>query len=240
MDKQGFFILFLLISLMSFSQKIKKDTIIIKDIYGFRFGIDISNPVRTLFDNERTSIELVADYRINKKLYAATELGFLSKKTQEDYLKFTTNGQYIKLGANYNLYENWLDMENEIYFGLRYGFSNFKQVLHSHTVFSDSQLPTFVDDNEAVFNGLSAHWGELVFGMKVEVFNNVFLGASASFKKIISTKEPENFKNLFIPGFDRVYLNNGGFGFNYTISYRLPLYKKQISSEPIKEENQNK
>jgi len=237
MIKQQFLILFILVSLMSFSQQSTKDSLVIKDIYGFRFGIDISNPVRTLFDDNRTSIELVADYRINKKLYAAAEIGFLSKKTQEDYLNFTTNGQYIKLGANYNLYENWLDMENEIYIGLRYGYSNFKQSLHNYTVFSDSQLPAYTDENEIIFNGLSAHWGELVFGMKVEVFNNIFLGASASFKKIVSTKEPENFKNLFIPGFDRVYLNNGGFGFNYTISYRLPLYKKRMVSKKNEEDN---
>jgi hypothetical protein len=28
-----------------------------------------------------------------------------------------------------------------------------------------------------------------------------------------------------------VFLNNGGFGFNYTIAYRLPLYKKTIIAD---------
>jgi predicted porin len=219
-------LIFLLFALIGYSQEVKKDSIIYKDVYGFRVGIDVSNPARTFFDSDRKSLELVADYRINKKIYAAVELGFLDKTTNEDYINFNTNGQYIKVGANYNLYENWLDMDNEVYIGLRYGFSTFKQTLNSYTVYSDVALPSIQNNTRKEFTGLTANWGELVFGMKVETFKNVFVGASFSFKKMISTTEPENFKNLYVPGFDRVFLNNGGFGFNYTIAYRLPLYKK--------------
>lgn len=43
---------------------------------------------------------------------------------------------------------------------------------------------------------------------------------------MISTKEPDGFKNLFVPGFNRVFLNDSGFGFNYTISYLIPIYKR--------------
>ena len=45
-------------------------------------------------------------------------------------------------------------------------------------------------------------------------------------KKMISTKEPSNFKNLYAPGFNRIYLNNMGIGFNYTISYLIPIIRK--------------
>lgn len=226
--------IFLLFNFIVFSQEIKKDSIVIKDVYGFRFGVDVSNPIRTLFDKDRKSIELVADYRINKKIFVAVELGFLDKYTKEDYIDFTTNGQYIKFGANYNLYDNWLDMENEVYAGVRFGLSTFKQTLHSYTIYSDVALPSHQNNIEKEFNGLNASWGELIFGMKVEVFNNVFLGASFSFKQMISTKEPDNFKNLYVPGFDRVFIGNGGFGFNYTVAYRLPLYKKnKIKEEEV-------
>jgi len=224
--------LLLVFGLISQAQEKLKDTIPLKDIYGFRVGLDVSNPIRTLFNEDRKSLEIIGDYRINKKLYAAVELGFLDKKTLEDHLDYTTNGQYIKIGANYNLYENWLDMDNEVFVGMRYGLSTFKQTLHSYTVYSDSSLPEIDNAIHKEFSGLTANWGELVFGMKVETFHNIFLSASFSFKKIISTKEPENFKNLYAPGFDRIFLNNGGIGFNYVISYRLPLYKKnKISVE---------
>ena len=230
--KNCIFMLLLVFGLISQAQEKLKDTIPLKDIYGFRVGLDVSNPIRTLFNEDRKSLEIIGDYRINKKLYAAVELGFLDKKTLEDHLDYTTNGQYIKIGANYNLYENWLDMDNEVFVGMRYGLSTFKQTLHSYTVYSDSSLPEIDNVIDKEFSGLTANWGELVFGMKVETFHNIFLSASFSFKKIISTKEPENFKNLYAPGFDRIFLNNGGIGFNYVISYRLPLYKKnKISVE---------
>lgn len=221
----------LFFSIFSFSQEIKKDSTIIKDIYGVRFGVDVSNPIRTIFNSSRKSIEVVGDYRINRKIYAAAEIGFLDNNTEEDYINFTTTGQYIKLGANYNLYSNWLDMENEVYAGLRYGFSTFSQTLHNYTVFSDIALPELTNNEEIAYDGLNASWAELVFGMKVEVYDNIFLGASFSFKQMINNKHPENFQNFVVPGFDRVYLNNGGFGFNYTVSYRLPLYKKNKIKE---------
>ena len=226
----------LFFSIFSFSQEIKKDSTIIKDIYGVRFGVDVSNPIRTIFNSSRKSIEVVGDYRINRKIYAAAEIGFLDNNTEEDYINFTTTGQYIKLGANYNLYSNWLDMENEVYAGLRYGFSTFSQTLHNYTVFSDIALPELTNNEEIAYDGLNASWAELVFGMKVEVYDNIFLGASFSFKQMINNKHPENFQNFVVPGFDRVYLNNGGFGFNYTVSYRLPLYKKN----KIKDKNLHK
>ena len=226
--KYNLLLILLIFSLSLLSQEVKKDSVTYKDVYGIRIGIDLSNPARSFFDNNRKSLELIADYRINKKIYAAIELGFLDKNTIEDYIDFSTNGQYFKIGANYNLYENWLDMDNEVFIGLRYGFSTFKQTLNSYTIYSDVVLPGVSNNNfNKEYKGLNANWGELVFGIKVETLKNVFLGASFSFKKIISTKEPDNFKNLYIPGFNRVFLNNGGIGFNYTISYRLPLYKKK-------------
>ncbi|MFT7252531.1 MAG: hypothetical protein ACI9FW_002293, partial [Flavobacterium sp.] len=39
-------------------------------------------------------------------------------------------------------------------------------------------------------------------------------------------KKPNNFDNLFIPGFNRTYDGKFGTGFNYTVSYMIPIYKK--------------
>ena len=39
--------------------------------------------------------------------------------------------------------------------------------------------------------------------------------------------EPENFENLYIPGFGRTFdSGNFGVGFGYNVSYLIPLYKK--------------
>lgn len=199
---------------------------IIKNKYGLRVGVDLFNPIATFIDDNRSGLELVADYRVSKKWFAAAELGFLENETDLDNINFTTEGQYIKIGADYNAYENWLDMENLIYIGARYGFSTFSQTLNSGRLNADALFGEQPISAPQEFNGLNAHWVELVVGIKAELFNNLYLGFSFSGKRMITTKEPDNFKNLFVPGFNRVFLNNSGFGFNYTLSYLLPLYKK--------------
>ncbi|MCF6350006.1 MAG: DUF6048 family protein [Flavobacteriaceae bacterium] len=232
-----YFISIFFISIPLFSQEVKKDTVIIKDIYGLRIGVDISNPIKTLFNSDRKAYEIVADYRLNKKLYAAAEIGYLDNLRAEDNFEFTTKGQYIRLGVNYNTYKNWLNMDNEIYIGTRYGFSTFSQTLENYTITSDITLPEIANTNAQKFTGLNANWVEFIIGIKVEVYANIFLGFSLSTRKMISTKEPKNFKNLYVPGFDRVFLNDSSFGFNYTISYRLPLYKKESKKIPTKKED---
>jgi len=199
---------------------------IIKNKYGLRVGVDLFNPTAALVDDKRSGLELVADYRIGRNWFAAAELGYLENTTDLDNLNFNTEGQYIKIGADYNAYENWLDMENLIYVGARYGFSTFSQTLNSGILSADSLFGEQPITAPREFTGLNAHWLELVVGIKAELFNNLYLGFSFSGKRMITTKEPDNFKNLFVPGFNRVFLNNSGFGFNYTLSYLIPLYKK--------------
>tara|TARA_R110002073_G_scaffold40547_1_gene114831 strand:+ start:36641 stop:37321 length:681 start_codon:yes stop_codon:yes gene_type:complete len=217
-------IICIVVPFLVFSQE--KDSIVYKDSYGLRIGVDLYNPIGTFIDADRKGFELVGDYRISKNYYVAAELGTIEKTREEDFINFTTNGQYIKAGIDYNAYENWLDMENSIYFGFRYGFSTFKQTLNSATLNSSPFLPQQPLDAPIIYDNLNAHWVELIIGMKVETLNNLYLGFSFSGKKMVSTKEPDNFKNLFVPGFNRVFLNNSGFGFNYTISYLIPIYKK--------------
>jgi hypothetical protein len=47
--------------------------------------------------------------------------------------------------------------------------------------------------------------------------------------------KPSGFDNLYIPGFNRTYDGSFGVGFNYTVSYFIPLYKKKVIVPEIKE-----
>jgi hypothetical protein len=207
--------------------QVENDTIKIKEKYGIRIGVDLSKPIHSIFETESKGFEIVSDFRFLKNYYAAVELGIIDKTTNEDYINFTTKGSYFKVGINYNAYENWVGMNNEIYVGLRYGLSFFDQTLNNYTpnVKGTYFIAETLEPNTQ-FSDLTAHWVEFVFGMKVETFKNLYLGVSISFNNLISTTDPENFKNLHVPGFNRVYLNNTGVGFNYTLSYLIPIIKK--------------
>lgn len=219
-------ILFIFLFFSVFSQDKTKDTIKYKDRYGFRVGIDIFQPVYSLFDNDKKGLEFVGDFRVTKRFYAAAELGYSEATNKEDYFEFYTNGQYIKAGLDFNAYKNWIGMENMIVVGLRYAFSTFDQTLNEYTINADPFLPNQTITTPVTYNGLNAQWIEFVLGLKAEILHNVFMGFSFRWNQMVTSKEPENFKNLYVPGFNKVYLNNNGFGFNYTISYLLPFYRK--------------
>jgi hypothetical protein len=48
--------------------------------------------------------------------------------------------------------------------------------------------------------------------------------------------KPSGFDNLYIPGFNRTYDGSFGVGFNYTVSYFIPIYKKKVVLPEIKKE----
>lgn len=207
----------------------KTDTLIYKQKYGLRLGADISKIVRTFIDDDYTGFELTGDYRLTKKIYLAGELGNEERTISTDFLSVTASGSYFKAGIDYNSYQNWLDMQNMIYFGFRVGASTFKQSLDSFTVYNTNQYwPTqFSSEDAREINGLTAIWAEIILGIKAELFSNLFLGLNVQIKSLISEDEPDGFENLYIPGFNRTYDSGRfGIGIGYSLSYLIPIIKK--------------
>lgn len=222
----------MLVPLTSFSQNeaVQKDTLVYKQKYGLRLGADLSKIGRTFFDENYTGFEINADYRLTKNIYLAGELGTEERVLINDYINNTTKGSYFKAGIDYNLYKNWLDMENMIYSGFRIGASSFSQTLNSYTVYNTDQYwnnpYTYTQNTE--FNGLTALWAELIFGIKAEVLNNLYLGLNVQLKGRITDTKPSNYENLYIPGFNRTFDSGTfGVGFGYNISYLIPIFKKE-------------
>jgi len=218
-------LLVFIVSFSGYSQT--KDSITNKSPYGLRLGIDISKPIMGMLDSNSSGIEFVADYRISKKWFIAGEFGTQEERTVEDYTTSTSNGSFFKIGFNYNAYQNWLDMNNEIFVGMRYATSIFDQTLDSYRINTGSDYFTSnTIASTSTSTGLNAHWTEFVMGIKVEAYKNLFLGFSFSYKIMLNLEHPDNFQTLYVPGFNRVFDTETGFGFNYTISYTIPFVNK--------------
>ncbi len=212
----------------------KKDSVVPKkERYGLRVGVDLFKLTRSFYEKDYRGIELVGDYRLTRRHYFAAEIGNENKTVDDDRVNFTTKGTYLKVGFDYNSYQNWGNMENIISLGLRYGVSSFSQRLNSYQLYNP--YPYFGTTPEVFpgtnYSGLSAQWIEVVAGVKVKVINNIFVGFSFRMNRLVSQKKPDDFDNLYIPGFNRTYNGNFGVGFNYTVSYFIPLYKQTVKTK---------
>lgn len=211
------------------------DSLFYKERYGVRVGVDLSRPVRGLLDKKYSGFEILGDFRITDRIYPAVEIGFEDFKYDENRFSANSKGGYTKLGVNYNAYSNWIGMQNEIYAGLRYGFSTYSETLYDYTIYDKDHY--FGEDYREVhqkFSSLNTHWIELQIGIKAEILHNIYLGLHVEVKRIIFNKEPDNFDNLWIPGYNRKYQDSPfGVGWGYSVSYMIPIIKKQ-KSEKIK------
>ena len=232
------FIISLIIpSSMVFSQAESElnDSLTIKDkilnINKIRLGFDIFKPIKSSSDGDNLNYEIVGDLQITENLYLAAEYGLTDRLIKDENINFNSNGSFLRFGFDYNMFKNWVGMDNSIFLGLRYGTSNFSNKIESYNVRnSDAYFSNLVDNNYQTIDhsNLTGNWLEIVAGVKVETFNNVYLGFSLRLNKLLSTQKPKNFDNLYIPGFNKVTDDNTfGSGFNYTLTYSIPLRKKK-------------
>ena len=199
-----------------------------KKPYTIRFGLDLSKQFMAQLDNGYFGLELVGDIRLFSEFYGAIELGNEKKTQQSEQINYTTTGNYIKLGFDYNLFKNWKGMNNAIYLGLRIGNSFHKQKVNEYEPYQINHYwPAEIIKKGPEIreqDALSARWVEVVTGIKVKMINNIYMGFSLRLNRLMSDIRPDNFDNLYIPGFNKKTDENvWGAGFNYTITYAIPV-----------------
>lgn len=228
-DILKFFISVAIIILFSgknFSQT-ENDSVVVKNKYGIRIGLDFSKQIRMLTEDYK-GLSLYGDVKIKERLFIVSELGSDEKELRTENLRSKFSGNYIKAGLNYNLYNNLPGLNNEIYVGFRFATSKFKSEISEYIIYNKdhfwSQDPIF--DN-IINKGLNANWVELIIGINAELLNNLFMGLSLRLNRMLNQKKPENFTNLYIPGFNKVTENNNfGTGLTYSLIYQIPIIKK--------------
>lgn len=187
---------------------------------GIRIGIDLSKPLLPLmYKGERMGFEATADMHLKGNLFATAETGWLNVRLNREEYHYRANGLYAKAGADYNLLKSRRPNSNDIvYAGVRYGFSVFGHQAEGVTI------PGYFwpDATEQMIpkNTMTAHWVELLLGVKAEVLHNFYVGMTFRFKfKLISPKDDYSTPYL-IPGY-----GNGSEGYalgiNYYVSYNF-------------------
>lgn len=221
-----------------------EDTVVYEQSYGLRLGVDLSRILMSSLDDNYTGLELVADYRLTQDLFIAAELGNENKTQQEDLYQFNTTGSYLKVGIDRNTYANWYGEQNLIFYGGRLGFSTFSNTINNYQIFDNNRYwnpDGFATGSETPeeFSGRTASWIEAVLGTKVEVLPNIYVGASVRLGFLFTDAQDGRFPILYVPGFNKVTWDSKfGVGYNYSISYFLPFYKKKNKAKKIEQVEQ--
>ena len=221
--------------LVSQTELNSSDSLIVKDkvlnINKLRLGFDLLKPIISSSEGDNLNYEIVGDLQLTDNIYLAGEYGLVDKLIEDENINFNSNGNFLRFGFDYNMFKNWIGMDNSIYLGLRYATSKFSSKIIDYEVRNkDSYFSNVVTDEFQTieYSNLSGNWIEILIGLKVETFENIYFGLSLRLNKLISDNKPDNFNNLYIPGFNKVTDENTfGSGFNYTLTYSIPLKKRK-------------
>jgi hypothetical protein len=189
---------------------------------GLRLGIDLSRILIKAFQPYRTDITFYGDYRLNKKLYAAAEVGWQTVSHSDSNYTYKGNGAFMTVGVDYNFQKKQPDLKERFMFygGLRYGFAHLSYEAPSYTIYDSywgDRIPGSFPKVSA-----SAHWVELLIGIKAEVLKNFFLGWNIREKIMVSGPKSDVFPPIVIPGYGNG-VKGSQFDWQYTVSYMIPL-----------------
>ena len=198
---------------------------------GPRIGIDLSRFLLPYMQEaKRSGWEIQGDIPYKGNLFPTFEIGMQRFDDQREDFRYKNNGTYARLGVDMNIvkFESLKD-HDFVFVGARYGYSLFK---HQTDGISYSNywgtLETSVSERT-----MNAHWAELVFGMKGELFSNFFLGWTLRAKFPMSVTKDANIKPYVIPGIGKTS-TDVPFDFTIGIYYRFPIFKTKILPKPIK------
>lgn len=187
-------------------------------IHQVRLGFDIGRIAFNRMFPSRQGYELQADYKLRNDLYLAAEAGFGIGNIDYDFLKYTTNGTFLRLGIEKSLFTPLNDRDFDIAFiGVRYGIGAGKRNEATYFVPSPfgGKTKGFAEAQDFV-----VHWAELTGGIKVELWKGLFAGWNIRGKFLFNAKTFRDLAPNYIPGYGKGD-KNSIFDFNFYISYAL-------------------
>jgi len=198
---------------------------------GPRFGMDLSRFLMPYMQKgKRNGWEIQADVPYKGNWFPTFEFGMQWFDDKHDGYRYRNNGTYARLGVDMNIvkFESLHD-HDIVFIGARYGYSLFNQQTDG-IVYSNywGTLNTSIPGRT-----MNAHWAELVFGMKGELFSNFFLGWTLRAKFPLVVTSDQNIKPYIIPGIGKT-TTDVPFDFTIGLYYRLPIFRTKKLPKPIK------
>lgn len=197
-----------------------------------RFGCDLTRFAVGEFQSGRKAIEFSWDTEVKSDLFYTVELGLESTTKDNNSIRYKSDGFYGRLGFDHNILKrDQVKKRDIVYIGLRYGFYRITQQTDWYMIPGSHQGDTITGSFSS--KSLNGHWLEAVFGVKVELFKNFYLGASLRPRFLLFSKKDINYP-CYMPGFGNG-ANKSSFGITYSAYYQVPFMKVKPKKKEVKE-----
>jgi hypothetical protein len=193
---------------------------------GLRVGVDLSRFALYYLQPEREGYELSGDFEIKRDLYITGEYGIENINLNKSTYNYRSEGYYFRAGVDRNLLKSENPDEYEmVFFGVRYGYAS--QLHSAENIILQNPYWTTIPVASITEKECTTHWIELVAGIRAELFWNFSIGWSVRGKLRLAHKGYENIDPFNVPGYGNG-TKKSNLGFNFSIYYRIPLYKQQV------------
>lgn len=192
-------LIFSAISLTALAQtrpKAAKDSVL---YHGTQLGISLVEPVKSFFSATwGSSVQL--DVNLLNRFFPLIELGYAQAKlTNPEQTRFDTKAIYYKVGINLPLATEGPNAENQFFVGARLGYCSFDYsiggCIFGDTYWNGGYAKDFPDEHAG------AVWGELLAGLRIQLFGPVSLGWSGRMKTTLKVWNGAHSVPPYIPGY---------------------------------------
>ncbi|NDV59096.1 DUF6048 family protein [Bacteroides sp. 519] len=229
------FFLFLIVS-PSFGQANQKNEKKAPEVvYPLYNGISISTDLygigSKVLGGDILTAEIAVEANLKNRFFPIAEIGYGTTNTRSDNtnILYKSSSPYFKIGMNYNtMYKK--NNKGHLYVGLRYAFSPMSYDIESIDLENGTDTNPNLEDGvwgttRPGFDhkGLKAtmHWFELVCGVKVHIYKQIYMGWSVRMKYRITASPSEYGDPWMVPGFGTY--DTSKMGITYSLIYKLPF-----------------
>lgn len=199
---------------------------------GFFVDVDAVEPLVSCFNDNHKGFNASLSVNLKDAFFPTVMVGYASLDASSDYSNYViqpdnytykVKGPYFKVGLDFNLLKSEQKFKPSCYLGARYAFSLYNyDVLNVVAVQQDWESSSLINVSDHTF----ANWGEFVAGVRVPVYNRLYLGLEGCYKWSFKAKQGK-FTNAdgtnvvinqsYAPGFGDA--NGTTWGFRYLVSF---------------------
>ncbi|HAF29060.1 MAG TPA: hypothetical protein DCG75_08425 [Bacteroidales bacterium] len=188
---------------------------------GIKLGVNVGRFTDFQFKPERFSYEASLDFNLSNKYYGIIEAGYSEIDLKKENYNYSSEGNFYKIGMDYNMLKK--QPSDYLGMGFRIGRADFTQSANNILI-EDDHWPSFTTAIDS--KSYNMYWLEVSFGLKGELFKNVYLGWAAMVKIRMTGGKDAAFQAYDIPGFGKGE-SSINLGANYYIYYQIPFNRNK-------------